>query len=72
MTPNQKAKELLDKFIPPTRVQDIEENWVDDLYYAKQCALIAVEEILNKDNAFIQTNLQNTYWQEVKTEIEKF
>jgi hypothetical protein len=72
LTPNQKAKELLDKFIPPTRVQDIEENWVDDLYYAKQCALIAVEEILNKDNAFIQTNLQNTYWQEVKTEIEKF
>lgn len=35
--------------------------------YAKK----AVDEILNNDNAFIQTKLQNKYWQEVKQEIEK-
>jgi hypothetical protein len=63
MTPKEKAKDLVSRFIES-------DNMVFNIEGAKQCALIAVDEIINKDNAFIQTNLQNTYWQEVKQEIE--
>ena len=63
MTPQEKAKELFLKFrqIPPfspyTGIDDGE---------AKQCALIAVDEILD----YIQEE-DNWYWQDVKQEIEK-
>ena len=51
----------------------------DDLYRAKQCALIAVDEIINTNPkitinwAFsgIQEFDNVNYWQEVKKEIEK-
>jgi len=56
MTPKEKAKELVDKFY------EILPYWVNE-QDAKQCALIAVDEIL-KDTINIY------YWQEVKTEIE--
>ena len=44
--------------------------------YAKQCALIAVDEILNNNNKIpgllTQDTMHNTwFWQEVKQEIEK-
>ena len=55
MTPKEKAKELIDKMLNET-----------DLVSAKQCALIAVDEIL-KTNPYKARN----YWHEVKTEIEK-
>lgn len=58
MTPKEKAIELYNKFITmpyPTNTNR-----------AKQCALIAVDEIL-KTNPYKARN----YWQEVKTEIEK-
>ena len=35
----------------------------------KQCALIAVDEILKGENNFIQTNEHYKYWYEVKQEI---
>lgn len=38
---------------------------------AKNSALIALDEILNKYNDFIQTKEQFSYWIEVKQEIEK-
>ncbi len=59
MTPKEKAIELIDKM-----------SFETHKYNAKHCALIAVDEILNSQNAFIQTYLQNRYWQEVKQEIE--
>ena len=34
----------------------------------RQCALIAVDEILN----IIHTNMEDSYWREVKKEIENF
>jgi hypothetical protein len=74
MTPKEKAEELLDKYYIEHYCWSGNGYDVDKVITKqcqKQCALIAVEEILNKDNAFIQTNLQNTYWQEVKQEIEK-
>jgi hypothetical protein len=62
MTPKEKAKELVDNFLPhSTGNSNINE--------AKQCALIAVYEILNNDG-FTQFDIYLTeYWQEVKQEI---
>ena len=68
MTPKEKAKELFDKYEDYVRVYNDDTPRTD---MQKQCALIAVDEILNNDNAFIQTNLQNNYWKDVKQEIEK-
>lgn len=42
MTPEEKAKELVDKFTEAAK-NEIFKGWV---YYHKKCALIAVEEVL--------------------------
>jgi hypothetical protein len=57
MTPKEKAKELVDKYIEPTG----NHIW---LHLPKQCALIAVDEILNIGC------IEVPYWQQVKAEIE--
>ena len=65
MIPKLKAKELVDKFSAVPLL---------DSYEAKQCALIAVEEILNTLYSIPFGNaLDNEleYYQEVKQEIEK-
>jgi hypothetical protein len=59
MTPKEKAKQLIEAMAFSCRECDYEAK-------AKQCALIAVDEIL-KTNPYKARN----YWQEVKTEIEK-
>jgi hypothetical protein len=68
MTPKEKAKELVDRFY----------NEVKYMERAKQCALIAVDEILTivkfyeKQNCrLLIDNMRVLYWQEVKQEIEK-
>ena len=71
MTPKEKAKELFDKFMKP----------VDGLHKypmcfdtAKQCALIAVDEIISADwyiPTFEDYKKWTSYWKEVKQEIEK-
>ena len=72
----EKARELVDKFEPYVirYTQDDVVGYLDQetpiLEYQKQCALIAVDEILNYDNQFIQTEEQFNYWKEVKQEIE--
>ena len=38
---------------------------------AKQCALIAVDEILSVVYIYNDTQVEYQYWQEVKQEIEK-
>jgi hypothetical protein len=61
MTPKEKALELYGKY------------WrIVDTLSVKQCALIAVDEILYsvKDN-FIYSIKFHQYWKEVKQEIEK-
>jgi hypothetical protein len=63
MTPNEKAKKLVDKFY----------NEVKYMERAKQCALIAVDEILESHYKLlfgVKTSIYE-YWQEVKQEIEK-
>jgi hypothetical protein len=61
MTPKEKAKELVDKYYHLFSVEL--ENTID-LREAKQCALIAVDEILEECRLE-----KDWYWQEVKTEI---
>jgi len=65
MTPKEKAKELADKFY----------NEVKYMERAKECALIAVDEIIKllvdlSDGNFTHVN-DVIYYQEVKQEIEK-
>lgn len=75
LTPKEKAGELVDKFIQHTRVFHEVLGWEDYLDSAKQCALIAVDEIIraNPHSNPFNTNIYSTmdYWQEVKKEIEK-
>ena len=69
MTPKEKAEDLVDRYY-----------WTfGDGYLGEQhieCALIAVDEILNNNNKIpgllTQDTMHNTwFWQEVKKEIEK-
>jgi hypothetical protein len=64
MTPKEKAKELVEKYIPYARDWDIEKYAILN---AKQCALIAVDEIIND---LIHIEQDYSYWQEVKREIK--
>ncbi len=68
MTPQEKAKEIVYKFY-------------DEIKYmerAKQCAMIAVDEVLNvlpqqeylEDRGEYSENRERIYWKEVKREIE--
>jgi hypothetical protein len=64
-----KAKELLDKMYYSGRYDDKEDyNPAMAWKRAKQCALNAVDEILNLDDFSIEGR---EYWREVKQEIEK-
>lgn len=66
MTPKEKAKELYSKFEDAITGLEGNEWWSS----SKQCALIAVDEIINDCDAsspFETTRLN--YWNEVKTEI---
>jgi hypothetical protein len=70
MTPKEKALELFNKmfFIIENK------GMYDDLYRAKQCALIAVDEIIDSEPQYEWSNdywkNPNDFWQEVKQEIE--
>ena len=58
-----KAEDLILKFM---RLQEPNYNWFHSKL-GKQCALIAVDEILELDNFSVEGR---DYWQEVKNEIE--
>ena len=80
MTPQQKALELVDKYrelvisAPYVDSEDgscIAETWMLTRS-AKQCALIAVDEILNTLSYKVSSNFEEIqYYVEVKQEIEK-
>ena len=80
MTPKEKANELVDKFYQTTP----NEAWVNEPLgiseeykawkQAKQCALIAIDEIIASNPiAFDEDDncIAKHWWKEVKTEIEK-
>jgi hypothetical protein len=68
MTPKEKAEELYRKYW----VYFTYEQSVNSIFkHAKECALIAVNEILNNDG-FTKFDIYLTeFWQEVKQELEK-
>lgn len=68
MTPKEKAFELIDKYslLVPIEFGGMDKN------LAKQCALIAVDEILNsRKEHLVQSIKFYEYWTEVKRELER-
>jgi len=69
MTPKEKAQELFDRFNQPDRTN------YPYVHNAQQCALIAVDEILDlKHIVTLRRNMHEMeldFWDEVKQEIEK-
>lgn len=68
MTPQDKANELIDKFIPMTKDWDEENGYLINEGKAIDCALIAVDECI-KTAAYMPETLH--FWNQVKQEIEK-
>ena len=64
MTPQEKAKELFGKFAMYLRANLMYDEEADE--DAKQCALIAVNELIKS-----VSDVNSWYWEEVKQEIEK-
>ena len=78
MTSKEKAKELLEKFdvkhqmVFSTKRATLPISMYDS--QIKQCALIAVDEILQLRKGYfgcINPKNDESYWKEVKTELEK-
>jgi uncharacterized UPF0160 family protein len=72
MTAKDKAKELVNKFIKHTQEWDELDGYVNDIYRAKQCALIAVDEMINwKETLFVtEGSMAYQYLLKVKQEIQ--
>ena len=64
LTPKEKADELVLRYL---RIDNNTKEWFN-LYIAKQCALIAVDEILNINSVDKDFSLSH-YWLDVKDEI---
>lgn len=77
-TAKEKAEELVDKYLISVEVSFKEDsiprivNAPMRIKSAKQCALIAVDEIIYYLEIVLGVDKEDfEYWQEVKTEIEK-
>ena len=81
MNAKEKAEQLYDKFLQYVPAEEEFEH-----EYAKKCALIAVDEIINSnphiyiekggsdcrgDWSYKEAQSNQLYWQEIKQEIEK-
>jgi hypothetical protein len=74
MKAKEKAKELFNKYCYAIRTEETDSGYFTNVIYAKQCAVIAVDEIIDSSPMYYtgfeyESNLE--YWQEVKQEIEK-
>ena len=64
-TPKEKAKELVDLMLN-------EQSHTQEIYDAKQCALIAVDELIKLYEILKpHRGFKISYWDEVKQELEK-
>lgn len=68
LTPKEKAKELVDRFGKKVGKELKNGSFRYNIEIAKQCAIIAVDEILNGSRLFYIEDYD--YWQEVKQEIK--
>ncbi len=75
MTPKEKAEELLDIYLNITKRKLDEKGNYYDMDLAKQCALIAVDEILDLNLGLSNCDEGNwaidKFYLEVKQEIER-
>ena len=69
LEPKDKAKELVDKYTVATWIKLNEIKYLTTIPTAHECALIAVDELL-QDHLQDQTDTKFYYWQEVKKQIE--
>lgn len=74
MTPKEKAKQLVNKFLQANQGHFYQVTEADDLDAAKECALVLVNEIIEikgKDSWMgVGDRNDPRYWNEVKQEIE--
>jgi hypothetical protein len=76
MTPKEKAEELFAKYYNRIDYNLSEEYSLLEKFVVKQCALIAVDEIIDsytkeKSYGYIVSDKIIPYWEQVKQEIEK-
>ena len=73
MTPKEKAEELVNKYEMCTRPIFTLLQYDVEKVYNKECALIAVDEILNLEPPELSymEPFSKSYWEEVKQEIKK-
>jgi hypothetical protein len=74
MTSKEKAKELFNKYCYAIRTEENGSGYYTNVIYAKNCALIAVDEILNSNPNYPEFKENEgtpiRYWEVVKQEIE--
>jgi hypothetical protein len=71
MTQKEKAKELFNKYCFAIRTEETDSGYFTNIIYAKDCALIAVDEILkDKEEIDGMRIINDLYWLAVKKEIE--
>ena len=66
----EKAIELFNKYEKETRIFKIN-GFEYDINKSKNCALIAVDEILQANHIWYKNSIPYKYWNEVKNEIQK-
>jgi len=68
MSPKEKAEQLINKYFKDSDLLYEDLGWIQ----SKECALIAVDEILNHHSQEQGLyRIDTYYWKEVKKEIEK-
>lgn len=67
MTPKEKAKELIKKFIPATLTDFSDDNFEQ----TKECAVICIDEIISACEYNFVESYNTHWWNKVKQEIEK-
>jgi hypothetical protein len=81
MIPKEKAEQLINKFFQYNRHIHYDSNvdeWIPNYYESKQCALVAVDEIIefmetddfDSDTCYWANHSKMEYWLDVKKEIE--
>jgi hypothetical protein len=82
MTAKDKAKELMDKYQYAVRFDESETQYFANMHSVKECALIAVDELLEFENRVIEEwkryfegkggemKVERIFWEEVKHEIQ--
>jgi hypothetical protein len=82
MSAKDKAKELIDKYQYAVRFDESETQYFANMHSVKECALIAVDELLEFENRVIEEwkryfegkggemKVERIFWEEVKKEIQ--